>query len=108
MGNIAEHFDEGAAETTGDQWAEAALGEDTRGRALLIYCRAALCMYEFNEILLKLPLDLVAAQHLEGRRQARFWLSESVGSGLAWPRRMNPGPLLPNVIGISRKVTEEE
>jgi Phosphodiester glycosidase len=93
----------------GDRWAEAALGEDAQGRALLIYCTAAWSMHEFNEILLGLPLELVAAQHLEGRSQARIWLGESIGiSGPGWAQRMSPGPVLPNVIGVARKVIDEE
>lgn len=88
----------------GDRWAEAALGEDSRGRALLIYCGTAWSMNEFNEILLVLPLDLVAAQHLEGRSQARIWLGElAAGFGPGWAKRTSPGPVLPNVIGVIKR-----
>jgi hypothetical protein len=90
-------------------WSEAALGEDKEGRMLLIYCRSPYSMYELNEILLSLPLDIVAAQHLEGGSEAQLYVNyaqhrvELVGgsetrfdSGYpddnAWP--------IPNVIGI--------
>jgi hypothetical protein len=54
------------------RWSEAALGEDGRGRALFIYSQTPFSMYELNEILLSLPIDLVSAQHLEGGREAQM------------------------------------
>ena len=93
----------------GDQWTEAALGEDGQGRALLIYCGTSWSMHDFNEILLALPLDLIAAQHLEGRSQARIWVGESVGNaGSGWTKIMSPGPVLPNVIGVAKMRDGEE
>jgi hypothetical protein len=94
------------------QWSEAALGEDSQGRALFIFCRSPYSMYTFNRILLSLPLDLVCAQHLEGGPVAQFYLNrngsemELVGSyetgvmeddpdASAWP--------IPNVLGIVRR-----
>jgi hypothetical protein len=94
------------------EWSEAALGEDKDGRMLLIYCRAPYSMFALNEILLALPLNLVAAQHLEGGSEAQFYLNynnhhvELVGGyemdfdgdapgDTAWP--------IPNVIGIAPK-----
>ena len=88
-------------QSVGDQWAEAALGEDARGRALLIYCATPWSMYEFNEILLALPLELVAAQHLEGRHQAGIWIAgfpSALGSN--WRKMREQVPVLPNVLGI--------
>ncbi len=64
-------------------WAEAALGEDSRGRALLVFCQSALSMHDLNEVLLKLPLDLVCAQHLEGNLPAQMHLTS---------RRHDPHP----------------
>ena len=85
----------------GDRWTEAALGEDAAGRALLIHCTTPWSMYEFNELLLALPLDLVAAQHLEGRSQARLWLDDAAGRGDGVSgRQRGTGPVLPNIIGI--------
>ena len=59
----------------GKKWCEVALGEDKKGNALFIFSRKPYSMYEFNEILLKLPLDLVAAQHLEGGPLASLYFS---------------------------------
>ncbi len=95
------------------RWSGVALGEDKQGRALLIYSDDLLSMHDFNELLLSLPLDLIAAQHLEGGKEAqlyinlpnytkelnnninRFYLGQDGDLG-AWP--------IPNIIGVSRKV----
>lgn len=93
-------------------WSEAALGEDKAGNILFIFSRSPYSMYDLNHILLKLPIDLVAAQHLEGGPEASLYLSrngyliERMGSFETkfmpfdtnerfWP--------LPNVIGIGKK-----
>ncbi len=47
-------------------WSEAALGMDRSGRLLFLFCRSPYSMYDLSHCLLKLPLELVAAQHLEG------------------------------------------
>jgi hypothetical protein len=39
---------------------------DQSGRILFIFCRSPYSMFEFSHCLLKLPLELVTAQHLEG------------------------------------------
>ena len=52
------------------RWSEAALGQDTAGRLLLLHTRAAWTMSELNAHLLTMPLGLVAAMHLEGGPEA--------------------------------------
>ncbi len=96
-------------------WSEAALGEDKQGNILFIFSRSPYSMYDLNHILLKLPIDLVAAQHLEGGPEASLYLShnghliERMGSFETsfmpfdtnerfWP--------LPNVIGIKKRGTD--
>jgi hypothetical protein len=54
------------------RWSEAALGEDRQGRVLFIYSQTPFSMYDLNNILLSLPIDLVSAQHLEGGREAQM------------------------------------
>ena len=88
-------------EESKDRWREAALGEDSRGRALLISCRKAWSMHDFNEILLELPLDLVCAQHLEGSGTARFWLNHPAHG--EWKEPGYPGPDLPIILGVTRE-----
>jgi hypothetical protein len=90
-------------------WSEAALGEDKHGNILFIFSRSPYSMHDLNHILLRLPIDLIAAQHLEGGPEASLYLShnghhiERMGSFETafmpfdtnerfWP--------LPNVIGI--------
>ncbi len=48
------------------KWSEAALGQDREGNILFIFSRSPFSMFDLNEILLKLPIRLVCAQHLEG------------------------------------------
>ncbi len=91
-------------------WSEAALGEDDAGRALLIFCPVGLTMHDLNEHLLKLPIHLVAAQHLEGGPEASLYVkvgdfeirgigsyetgfNENDDNHQFWP--------IPNVIGVS-------
>ncbi len=98
------------------RWSEAALGEDDRGRALLIFSRSPYSMHDLNRLLLSLPLGLVAAQHLEGGPEAQFCIlaadlmRDLVGSyetgfwenddnRQAWP--------LPNVIGVRRRIAPD-
>lgn len=88
-------------------WSEAALGEDDQGRALFIFCRSPYSMYDFNKLLLSLPIGIVSAQHLEGGPEAQLYLKHGEttinlagnndngavqGTDFAWP--------IPNVIGI--------
>jgi hypothetical protein len=92
------------------KWSEAALAEDSKGRALLLLCSTPMTVHEFNERLLALPLDVVCAQHLEGGPQAQLafrgdgttqeWLGTfesggGEGGGFAWK--------IPNVIGVKRR-----
>lgn len=82
---------------TRDRWREAALAEDAGARALLIYCARPLSMHDFNEMLLALPLDVVAAQHLEGNEAAGLWVSGAGGTGAS------VGGPAPNVLGVRRR-----
>lgn len=56
------------------KWSEAALGQDRDGNVLLIFSRAPYSMHDFNNILLKLPINLTCAQHLEGGPEASLYL----------------------------------
>ncbi len=87
-------------EQSKDRWREAALGEDSQGRALLISCRKSWSMHDFNDILLALPLDLECAQHLEGSGTARFWLRHPAFG--EWKEPGYPGPDLPIILGVTR------
>jgi hypothetical protein len=104
------------------RWSEAALGEDGSGRMLFIFCPYPYAMHDFNDILLKLDIGVVAAQHLEGGSQAQLYIdaggveleltghrgntfSETHDISLAWP--------IPNVLGVrprasSRQAAEQD
>ncbi len=94
------------------RWNEAALGEDKHGRTLLIYSSGLLSMHDFNEALLSLPLDLAAAQHLEGGREAQLYINHPSYTKelnnsidplyLSQERNLGAWPI-PNIIGISKK-----
>ncbi|MCP4574607.1 MAG: phosphodiester glycosidase family protein [bacterium] len=86
---------------TRDRWREAALAEDAAGRALFIYCSRPVSMHDFNEALLALPLDVVAAQHLEGSEAAGLWIAGSGGTGSA------VGGSAPNVLVVRRRAEGE-
>jgi hypothetical protein len=94
------------------RWSEAALGEDSQGRMLMIFSRTAYSMHDLNDLLLSMPIGLVAAQHLEGGPEAQLFLTagsiemelvgsfetgfnSNYGNAIAWP--------IPNVIGIVPK-----
>ena len=93
-------------------WSEAALGEDAQGRILFIHTRSPFTMYHFNEELLNLGIDLVAAQHLEGGPEAQLYFNieghsmERFGSyETAFNEdNDNPNPWpIPNVLGVRKK-----
>ncbi|OQX88909.1 hypothetical protein B6D60_00665 [candidate division KSB1 bacterium 4484_87] len=94
------------------KWSEVALGEDKTGNMLFIFSRAPLSMHDFNKILLKSPINIVCAQHLEGGPEASLYFSHKdvkikvMGSFETsfnendditefWP--------IPNVIGIQKR-----
>jgi len=96
-------------------WSEAAIGADKEGRLLFLFSRTPYSVFEFNQRLLKLPLGVVRAMHVEGGPEAslsirsgpfRLDLSGSYETGFnendensrQWP--------LPNVIGVSAKAPE--
>jgi len=96
----------------GKKWSEAALGEDKSGNALFIFCRSPYSMYEFNNILLSLPIDLVCAQHLEGGPEAQLYvisgdfeldLMGSFETGFLESGGNVFRYAVPNVIGIRKK-----
>ncbi len=98
-------------------WSELALGQDKSGRALVIFCRSPYAMKDLNDELLKLPLELVCAQHLEGGPEAQLYLDcgdfhlelcgsyetqffQNNGNITGWP--------IPNVIGVGKRNPKEK
>jgi hypothetical protein len=52
------------------KWSEAALALDSANRLLFIFSRAPYTMKDFNLLLMRLPLDVQSAMHLEGGPEA--------------------------------------
>jgi hypothetical protein len=93
-------------------WSEAALGQDVRGRVLLLFSRSPYSMRDFNEILMRLPIEIQCAQHLEGGPAASLYFLykdtriEKVGSfETTYYESDNNRRFLsiPNVIGFYEK-----
>ena len=94
------------------KWSEAALGQDHNGNILFIFARSPYSMHDLNNILLKLPIKLASAQHLEGGPEASLYFSynnkeiELVGSyetGFNENENNNYYWPIPNILGIVKK-----
>lgn len=94
------------------KWSEAALGEDNAGRILFLYCPAALSMHDFNEAVLGMPLDIQAAQHLEGGVRAQLYIDTGTtkiefhsGRETDFSLGYEPteGIVIPNVLGLTAR-----
>jgi len=94
------------------KWSEAALGQDADGNILFLFCRSPYTMHDFNDILLKLPIKLVAAHHLDGGAIASFYINhgdvavEAVGSyqsGTSETDDNTTARPVPIVLGISKR-----
>ena len=99
---LVKHAGENRWQSSDSRWQEAALAEDYNGRALLIYCDRRWSMHEFNEIVLTLPLGIVAAQHLEGRMQASLWINHPDVEKSDIPGG-NVQATLPNILGVTKR-----
>ncbi len=94
------------------KWSEIALGFDKKGNMLWIFSNYPYSMYDFNNHLLSLDIELVAAHHLEGGPEASLYIShndtkimgaggfdvsvnKSEDKGGYWP--------IPNIIGIVKR-----
>lgn len=91
------------------KWSEAAIAIDKQGRVLFLFIRSPLPLYDFNEKLLEMPLDITHAMHVEGGSEAslsictntlQIHLSGSYETGFG-ENDSNFGQWdLPNVIGV--------
>jgi hypothetical protein len=95
----------------GRRWSEAALGEDSEGNLLLLYCPVPLTMHEFIMRLLDADLGIQAAQHLEGGYRAQLFIRAGgktyeyhTGREFIHEGAESPPPeglRIPNVIGLT-------
>lgn len=96
----------------GRRWSEAAIALDREGRILLLFCRSPFTMHNFNAMLIRMPLGVVRAMHVEGGPEASLSVRgpgialdlagsyetgfrESDGNDRQWP--------LPNVVVVEVK-----
>lgn len=92
------------------KWSTLAMGMDTHGNILFLFCRTPGSVHDFIQILLSLPLSLKTAMYLEGGPQASLYLSTPK---MTLERYCTLGGLesdsikfalpIPNVIGITKK-----
>jgi len=54
------------------RWSEAAVAVDDKGRILFLFCRSPLSIYEFNQMVLSLPLGVIRACMLRVTRRQAF------------------------------------
>jgi uncharacterized protein YigE (DUF2233 family) len=90
-------------------WSEVALGQDKEGNILFIFSRSPYSMHDFNNILLKLPIEIVNSHHLEGGPEASLYFKyeeleiEKSGSFetnfFESDNNIQPWPI-PNVLGF--------
>lgn len=83
-----------------NRWAEnkadsrkTAIAEDSNGNLLFIYTNSRFYNYDFNEILLSLPLKIVTAQYLDGGPPAQLFVEGHFYAGTR----------IPNVIAVKPK-----
>jgi len=94
------------------RWSLAVLGVDKEGKVLFIFSEAPYSGYDFNHILLSLPISIFNAMYLEGGGEASLYFS---GNGFVLDKvgiyessfneniiRAGAHPI-PNVIGIIKK-----
>ena len=94
------------------KWSLAVLGVDKEGSVLFIFSEAPYSGYDFNNILLSLPLSIFNATYLEGGPEASLYLSATgielekvgiYGTGLHGSVVKSSAYPIPNVIGIIKK-----
>ncbi len=73
-----------------------AIGIDSQGRILLIYCWFAYSTYDLNNILLQLPIDIDRAMYTEGGTLAQLHVNNV-------EKLHNRGWAIPNVIAVIPK-----
>ena len=94
------------------RWSLAVLGVDKEGYVLFILSEAPYSGYDFNRVLLSLPLSIFNATYLEGGPEASLYFSAAgmelekagiYGTDLKGSAVRSSAYPVPNIIGISRK-----
>lgn len=91
------------------EWSHAVIGQDSRGRMLLIHSRSPWSTHDFIDLLSGLPLDLVRLQYAEGGPPAQLFvnaagqLHELVGMSRTPGDDSSRPVAIPNVIGVRER-----
>ncbi len=97
---------------SGKRWSEAAVAADADGHLLFLYLRAPYSMHDFNALLLKLPLNVSQAMHVEGGPEASLSihtatvnldLCGSYETGFRLDETNQEQWPIPNVLGVARE-----
>ncbi len=80
------------------KWSELAIGQDIDNNILVIYCHNQLSMFDFNNLILSLPINLLVAQHLEGNASAQLYFSFD-----GHTVNLDNGEYVPNLLGFKVK-----
>ena len=80
------------------RWTELAIGQDSDNNIIIIYCHNDLSMFEFNNLILSLPIDLSTAQHLEGNSPAQLYFSFK-----SHTIDLDNGVFVPNLLGFKMR-----
>ena len=80
------------------RWSEIAIGQDINDNIVVIYCSSILSMFELNEILISLPIQLQVAQHLEGNSLAQLYLNTN-----QYEINYDNNLYVPNLLGVRSK-----
>lgn len=98
----------------GKRWSEAAVARDSEGHVLFLFLRAPYSMRDFNDLLLKLPLNVTHAMHVEGGPEASLSihtasvnldLSGSYETGFRLDDTNRDQWPIPNVLGVAREAS---
>jgi hypothetical protein len=94
------------------RWSEAAVAVDDRARVLFLFSRTPYSMAEFNRQLLKLPLGIQRAMHVEGGPEASLSIHAagvdedhfgSYETGFVDDDRNDHAWPIPNVLGVVKR-----
>ncbi len=85
------------------KWQEASVGIDKSGNILLFFTKAQISMYEFNEILLRLPIQIIKAYHTDGGPPASLSIHiNNFDLDLSGNIVSNEQEPIPNILGFSQ------
>jgi hypothetical protein len=93
------------------RWSEAAVAVDKKGNVLFLFSRQPHSMFDFNQLILSMPLDVSAAMHVEGGPEAslsvrgpvKLDLNGSFETGFVENDEVNQQWEIPNVLGVSAR-----